>query len=281
MKKTIAFLLTKKKNHVPITMLTAYDFPTARIEDEAGIDVVLVGDSVGTNVLGYLSERDVTMDDMLHHTAAVVRGVQQAFVLVDLPYLAAETAESAYGNALRLFEKGAQCVKIEGWQEKCPVIDFLSKNNIPVCAHIGYNPQIHGPKPRLFGKTAAEAFELLQNGRMLQNAGAQLIVVEKVTEEAAGVIALDLAIPVIGIGSGNRCDGQVLVINDLLGVTVRSFKHVRRYAEVRDSTRQAVCTYVADVEARQFPAREHAVAMDAGEAQLLKEKAEGKSAIQG
>jgi 3-methyl-2-oxobutanoate hydroxymethyltransferase len=257
MKKTVDYLMTKKKSGVPITMLTAYDYPTARAEDEAGIDAVLVGDSVGTNVLGYASEREVTMADMLHHTAAVGRAVKQAFVLADLPYRAADHAADALANALFLGEKGAQCVKIEGWREIASVIEHLAKHTITVCGHIGYNPQIHGPKPRAFGKTREEAQELRETGRILQDAGAQLVVVEKVMGETAGNIASDLAIPVIGIGSGNRCDGQVLVVHDLLGITQRHFRHVRRYAEVRQTMLDAVAAYAAEVQNRRFPGAEH------------------------
>ncbi|MBN1128941.1 MAG: 3-methyl-2-oxobutanoate hydroxymethyltransferase [Chitinispirillaceae bacterium] len=257
MKKTIEDLRIKKKNRVPITMLTAYDFPTALAEDTAGIDAILVGDSVGTNVLGYASECEVTMADMLHHTAAVCRAVQKAFVLADLPYRAAENVEDALANTRKLLEKGAQCVKIEGWQEISPIIEALAGHDITVCGHIGYNPQIHGPRPKVFGKNAEEAQVLRESARVLQEAGAQLIIAEKVAQDVAGSIAFDLAIPVIGIGSGNRCDGQVLVINDLLGITQRRFRHARRYAEAHQTMVSAIEAYAADVETRRFPGPEH------------------------
>lgn len=273
MKKDINFLLNKKKQGIPITMVTAYDFPTARIEDAAGIDAVLVGDSVGTNVLGYGSEREVTMADMIHHTAAVARGVKQAFVLADLPFGSVETNSEAEKNADLLVKNGAECVKIEGWREKCPVIEHLAKKQFNVCAHIGFNPQIHGSRPRTFGKTAAEAQDLLESGRMLQDSGAQLIVVEKITTEVTGMIAGKLRIPVIGIGSGPLCDGQVLVINDLLGFSEMTFRHVHRYAELYQIVLQAVTAYVEEVEIRRFPAQSHSLSMDPTELQMFREKA--------
>jgi 3-methyl-2-oxobutanoate hydroxymethyltransferase len=271
MKKDINFLLGKKKRGVPITMVTAYDFPTARIEDDAGIDAVLVGDSVGTNVLGYGSEREVSMADMVHHTAAVARGIRQAFILADLPFGSVESALEAEKNADLLVKSGAECVKLEGWRERCPVIEHLSKRQFIVCAHIGYNPQIHGSRPRTFGKSSDEARDLLESGRMLQDSGAQLVIVEKITTEVAGLITQELHIPVIGIGSGPLCDGQVLVINDLLGLSERTFRHVRRFAEFHRAALSAVSDYAEAVEKRRFPAEEHTRYMDSAERHAFQE----------
>jgi 3-methyl-2-oxobutanoate hydroxymethyltransferase len=265
MKKSIEYLQQKKARREPITMVTAYDYPFARIEDIAGVDAILVGDSVGTNMLGYSSEREVTMVDMVHHTAAVARAVQKAFVLADLPYGAAKNADDAVRNARVLTENGAACVKIEGWREVAPVIEQLSRNGFLVCAHIGYNPQIHGGKPRQFGRTAVEACDLVESAVILQDAGAQLIIAEKITEEVTGEIATTLAIPVIGIGSGKVCDGQVLVVNDLLGMGQRTFKHVRRYGDMYRQALQAVSAYIADVETRCFPLKEHTSYMEPSE----------------
>jgi 3-methyl-2-oxobutanoate hydroxymethyltransferase len=273
MKKDLNYLLSKKEKGIPITMVTAYDFPTARIEDAAGIDAVLVGDSVGTNVLGYGSEREVTMADMIHHTAAVARGIRQAFVLADMPFGSVETNSEAEKNADLLVKSGAECVKIEGWRETCPVIEHLAKKQFNVCAHIGFNPQIHGSRPRTFGKTAAEAQDLLESGRMLQDSGAQLIVLEKITTEVAGIITARLHIPVIGIGCGPLCDGQVLVINDLLGFSEMTFRHVRRFAESYQLVLQAVTAYVEEVEIRRFPAQSHSLSMNSTELQMFREKA--------
>jgi 3-methyl-2-oxobutanoate hydroxymethyltransferase len=257
MKKNLAYFRTKKRNGRPITMVTAYDCPTARIADEAGIDAVLVGDSVGTNMLGFGSEREVTMEDMLHHTAAAARGIREAYFFADMPYASAETCGSAERNARRLLAKGASCVKLEGWREKCGVVAHLSNKNIPVCAHIGYNPQIHGAKPKVFGVLAGEARELIESARLLEKAGAVMLILEKVPEEVAGIITKTLRIPVIGIGSGRLCDGQVLVVNDVLGISERSFRHARAFMNYRAKAFQALRAYAAAVDKGVFPAERH------------------------
>ena len=238
-------------------MVTAYDCPTARIADEAGIDAVLVGDSVGTVMLGYASEREVTMEDMLHHVAAAARGIRQAYFFADMPYRSADTPRRAVQNARMLLEKGAECVKLEGWREKCPIVACLTENNIPVCAHIGYNPQIHGAKPKVFGACAEEARELIESARLLEKAGAILLILEKVPEEVSGIIARALRIPVIGIGSGRSCDGQVLVVNDVLGISERSYRHARAFSDFRVRALGALRAYASAVENGGFPAEEH------------------------
>jgi 3-methyl-2-oxobutanoate hydroxymethyltransferase len=258
MKKDLAYLLKKKINGRPITMVTAYDFPTARIADQAGVDAILVGDSVGTNMLGYASEREVTMEDMLHHTAAAARGIQEAFFFTDMPYRSAETPHDAEKNARRFLEKGAACVKLEGWRDKCRVVSYLSRIKIPVCAHIGYNPQIHGARPRVFGASVQEARELIESAGLLEKAGAALLILEKIPEEVAGIITGNLRIPVIGIGSGRRCDGQILVINDILGISDRTFKHARRFMDFHTLALKAIRNYIVTVEKRRFPAERHA-----------------------
>lgn len=252
MKKTIEFLQNKKRVGKPITMLTAYDYPTAKLEDEAGIDIVLVGDSVGTNVLGYTSEKEVTLADMAHHTRAVSRGVQSAYIITDLPYRTADEPFAAYENAAYLIEQGADCVKIEGWKEKKSVIANIVSKGIAVCGHIGYNPQTHGSKATLFGKTTDEALELIESAKALENAGAVMIVVEKVPQEITSLIDQALKIPVIGIGSG-KTDGQVLVVNDILGLAPKVFRHAFKYSDVRDATRQAIVSYCHDVDSGIFP----------------------------
>jgi 3-methyl-2-oxobutanoate hydroxymethyltransferase len=270
MKTTIPDLLAKKKNRNPITMVTAYDFPMARIEDEAGVDVVLVGDSVGTNVLGYASEQEVTLADMTHHVGAVARGVKRALLLADLPFHTADEPISAEANAGKLLEKGADCVKIEGWGEKRAVVEHLSKKNIPVCAHIGYNPQTHGMKAKVFGAVAQEALALVESARQLEEAGARLIVMEKLPEEVAAIITERLGIPAIGIGSGRFCDGQVLVVHDILGFSERAFKHARRFADFRGLALDAVRAYAGAVAARSFPAEENFRHIDPRELEKLK-----------
>jgi len=270
MKKNLAYLVKKKENVRPITMVTAYDCPTARIADEAGVDAVLVGDSVGTNMLGYDSEREVTMEDMLHHTAAAARGIKEAYFFADLPYRSAETPHDAENNSRRLLEKGALCVKLEGWREKCGVVAHLSRKNIPVCAHLGYNPQIHGAKPKVFGAGAKEARELMESAGLLEKAGAVLLILEKVPEEVAGIITKALRIPVIGIGSGRLCDGQVLVINDILGISERIYKHARAFLTYKADVLKAIRSYAEAVENGSFPAEEHVHHIDPHELVKLK-----------
>jgi 3-methyl-2-oxobutanoate hydroxymethyltransferase len=264
MKKTIEFLQNKKTAGKPITMLTAYDYPTAKLEDEAGIDAVLIGDSVGTNMLGYASEKEVTLADMAHHTRAVSRGVQSAYIITDLPYGTAEEPFAAYENAAYLVEQGADCVKIEGWKEKKSVIANIVSKGIAVCGHIGYNPQTHGSKAMLFGKTTKEALDLIDSAKALENAGAVMIVVEKVPQEITSIIDHEVKIPVIGIGSG-KTDGQVLVVNDILGLAPKVFRHVYKYADVLAATQQAIATYCRDVEAGVFPFENNVAHCDAGE----------------
>jgi len=256
MKKNIKYLLDKKRAGVPITMVTAYDFPTAQILDAAGIDAVLVGDSAGTNCLGHPSEREVTMDDMIRHTSAVCRGVKDAFVIADLPYGCADNAGDALANAKRLTDSGADCVKVEGWGEKAEIVRTLRGAGFTVCAHIGYNPQIHD-RPRVFGKDAEQAAALLDGAKTLCCAGAELVVLEMVPAELAGRISAELTIPTIGIGSGNRCDGQVLVVNDLLGLSPKLFRHVRRFANLRETMSEAFRDYIDAVQSREFPGEEN------------------------
>lgn len=257
MKKDIQYLNDKKKNKHPITALTAYDFPTAQLIDEAGIDIVLIGDSVGTNVLGYESEQEVSMPDMLHHLGAVVRGTKNAWIMVDMPYNSANDPFSAYENARMLMENGADCVKIEGWADKKNVIASLSGNGIAVCAHIGYNAQIHGSKASVFGKTTDQSLDLINSAKVLEDAGAVMIIVEKVPEEITALISQTLKIPVIGIGAGKLCDGQVLVINDVIGITPKVYKHARKYMDFRLLVSNAVSDYKNDIEKGCFPSGEN------------------------
>ncbi len=252
MKKNITYLRTKKQQHQPITVLTCYDYPTARMQDEAGIDIVFVGDSVGTNILGYKSEMDVTMSDMLHHLKAVRRGVTNAYLLIDMPYAADRNEKQAVTNANLFLDNGADGVKLEGGTEKVPIVTALAKQDIEVCAHIGHNPQIHGTKASTHGKTVSKAKELIQTATALADAGAKLIVLEKITEEISKIITDTLDIPTIGIGAGRYCDGQVLVINDILGIGP-PFKHAKRYQDYSQLTYEAICQYKQEVENGDFP----------------------------
>jgi 3-methyl-2-oxobutanoate hydroxymethyltransferase len=270
MKKTVAVLHKMRKDQQPISMLTAYDYPTAFLEDQAGVDIVLVGDSVGTNVLGYESEKDVTINDIAHHLRAVARGVKTAHIMADMPYQTAEDPFKAYENARFLIDQGADCVKIEGWKEKKSVIANLVDKGISVCAHIGYNPQIHGSRATTFGKDASQAIDLIESAKILQNAGANFILVEKIPEEIVEIITKNSKIPVLGIGSGRFCDGQVLVINDILGLTPKLFRHVHRYADLKSIMRDAISNYCSDVFSKKFPAEENVWHCDPNELEKVK-----------
>ena len=252
MKKNIGFLHSKKHKHEPITVLTCYDYPTACMQDEAGIDIVFVGDSVGTNILGYKSEMEVTMADMLHHLKAVRRGVTNAYLLIDMPYASDRNEKQAVANANLFLDNGADGVKLEGGTEKIPIVTALTEQEIEVCAHIGHNPQIHGTKAATHGKTVSKAKELIQTASALADAGAKLIVLEKITEEISQIITDTLDIPTIGIGAGRSCDGQVLVINDVLGIGT-PFKHAKRYQDYNQLTFEAICQYKREVQNGDFP----------------------------
>ena len=252
MSKDILYLFAKKRQKQPITVLTCYDYPTARIQDEAGIDIVFVGDSVGTNILGYKSEMEVTMADMLHHLKAVRRGVSDAYLLIDMPYGSDRNEKQAIANANLFLDNGADSVKLEGGTEKVPIVTALTEQDIDVCAHIGHNPQIHGTKATTHGKTVSKAKELIQTAKALADAGAKLIVLEKITEEISQIITDTLDIPTIGIGAGRYCDGQVLVINDILGIGT-PFKHAKRYQDYNQLTLEAISKYRQEVENGHFP----------------------------
>lgn len=257
MNEFIEALMRKKRQGAFITMVTAYDYPIARIAAEAGMDVILVGDSVGTNVLGYGSECEVTMEDMVHHLKAVKRGAPEKCVMVDLPYGTADTAENAFKNASTLVAAGAHIVKLEGWGEKKEIVGHLSEKGIAVCAHIGYNAQYHGPKGRVFGKDVSSAIKLIGSAVALEQAGAVMLIVEKIPDEIARIIRARLSIPVIGIGSGGGCDGQVLVVHDIIGLEWRTFRHARQYLDLRADIADALGTYINEIVIGAFPAEEH------------------------
>ncbi|WP_064199992.1 3-methyl-2-oxobutanoate hydroxymethyltransferase [Brevibacillus brevis] len=259
---TTSSIRKKKETRTPITMVTAYDYPSAKLVDEAGVDMILVGDSLGMVVLGYDSTIPVTMEDMLHHTRAVTRGAKRAFVVTDLPFLSYHgTVEEAIKNAGRLMQEGlAKAVKMEGGRELAPIITRCVQAGIPVVGHIGLTPQsVHqlgGYKVQ--GRDLEAAKKLLDEALAIQEAGAFAIVLECVPEEVAGMIADKLDIPVIGIGAGSTCDGQVLVFHDMVGYASDiTPKFVKRYANIGETIREAVETYNKEVEARSFPGQEH------------------------
>jgi 3-methyl-2-oxobutanoate hydroxymethyltransferase len=248
-----------------IAMLTAYDYPTAQILDEAGIPMILVGDSLGQVVLGYETTVRVTMPEMVHHTKAVVRGASRALIVADMPFLSYSTPEDALDNAgIFLREAGVQAVKVEGGVRTARVIEALVRAGIPVMGHIGLTPQsINGVgKVRVQGKTRDQARALIADAFAVQEAGAFAMVLELVPEQLAAAITERLHIPTIGIGAGAGCSGQVQIITDLIGLGDFIPKHAKPYLRVRGEIRDAVSAYAADVAAGTFPGPEQTVKMD-------------------
>jgi 3-methyl-2-oxobutanoate hydroxymethyltransferase len=241
-----------------ITCLTAYDYPTARLMDEAGIDVVLVGDSVGMVALGYESTLPLTLEEALHHTKAVRRGVKRALVVADMPYGSYHgEIHEALRNAMRFVkEAGAEAVKVEGGERRLELIARLTEAEIPVMGHVGLTPQSVNALGgyRVQGKTPSAAEQLLRDARSVEAAGAFAIVLEAMPREVAAEITRAVRIPTIGIGAGPDCDGQVLVLHDMLGLTFQDApKFARRYANVGEVISKAVREYCADVQSGNFP----------------------------
>ncbi|MEM7725484.1 MAG: 3-methyl-2-oxobutanoate hydroxymethyltransferase [Cyanobacteria bacterium P01_A01_bin.45] len=254
MKKNVDYLLSKKQAHQKIIALTCYDYPTAILEDKAGVDVIFVGDSVGTNILGYENETQVTMDDIVHHLKAVNRGVKDSFILADLPYNSYQTPEQALGNAKRLVANGADCVKLEGLRPE--IVTQLVKHNIPTCGHLGLQPQHHSVKA-VHGKKFEQAKEIIQAALNLEKSGIFMLVLELVPEELAQIVTNELKIPTIGIGSGRYNDGQVLIVNDILGVTPRKFRLAKKYEDFQTLTLKTIEKYAQDVAGNIFPTEEN------------------------
>ena len=246
-----------RKGGIPLVMVTAYDAPTARIADDAGVDVILVGDSVAMVVLGYEDTLQVTVDDMAHHVAAVGRARPRALVVADLPWLSYHlSTEDAVRNAAVLVRAGAAAVKLEGGRNRVPVVEALVDAQIPVMGHLGLTPQsVHALGGyRVQGQQAEAATGLLDDATALAGAGCFAIVLECVPREVAGLVTETVPVPTIGIGAGPDCDGQVLVLHDLLGLEDRiPPKFVRRYASAKADGVAAVAAYADDVRARAFP----------------------------
>jgi 3-methyl-2-oxobutanoate hydroxymethyltransferase len=247
----------------PISMVTAYDYPSAILAEEAGIDILLVGDSLGNVVLGYETTLPVTLDDIVYHTRAVARGASGTMIVADMPFMTyGASREHTLLNAARIMrEGGAQAVKLEGGEEISAEVKALVSAGIPVMGHIGLTPQsVHQLGGyRVQGKTEEDAARLLQDAIELEKAGAFAIVLELVTEQVAAQITKTLSIPVIGIGAGRYCDGQVLVFHDLLQYSSPYFekKFVKTYADIGTTIRGAIEGFVQDVKTRAFPAEEH------------------------
>ncbi|MDD3652698.1 MAG: 3-methyl-2-oxobutanoate hydroxymethyltransferase [Desulfotomaculaceae bacterium] len=265
-KVTTTTIKQKKIDGQPITMLTAYDYPMAKIVDESGIDMILVGDSLGNVVLGYESTIPVTMEDMIHHTKAVCRGVNRAMVVADMPFLSCHISKKeAVRNAGRLLqEAGAQAVKLEGGREVAKAVRKIVQAGIPVMGHLGLTPQsIHqlgGFKVQ--GKDERVAKKLIDDARALEEAGVFSITLELVPTPLAKLITESSSVPIIGIGAGPYCDGQVLVLHDILGLYPRFIpRFVKQYANLHDQIAVALKKYKEEVEARSFPAEEHCFGM--------------------
>lgn len=264
MARYTAARIKRMKGQSTIAALTAYDCITARLVDQAGIPLILVGDSLGQAVLGYDSTLPVTMDDMLHHTAAVARGVKSAIVVADMPFMSYQASDDqAVENAGRFVkEAGADAVKLEGGSIRAPVICRLIENGIPVLGHIGLTPQslkaMGGYKVQ--GKKPEQARGLLEDAAALESAGVFGLVLECVPATLAAEITKSLSIPTIGIGAGPDCDGQILVLHDLLGLQgtdAPSLKFVKRYADLGHTAAEALARFKADVEGGRFPSSEH------------------------
>lgn len=267
MKNTTTSIMQMKNSGHKISMLTAYDYTTARLLDEAGVNTILVGDSLGNVILGYEDTISVTVEDMIHHSAAVARGAKNALVVTDLPFMSYQTSVyDAVVNAGRLMKEGrAGAVKLEGGKEVCPQIQAIVSAGIPVVAHLGLTPQsintFGGFKVQ--GKTEAAAKKLIEDAKAVEEAGAFLLVLECVPAKLAKLVTESINIPTIGIGAGAGCDGQVLVIYDMLGM-FSDFKpkFVKHFANAGDMIREAVKTYIAEIDNGTFPAEEHCYKID-------------------
>lgn len=263
-KLTITKIKDMKKQNQPISVLTAYDYPSAKIAEEAGIDVILVGDSLGNVVLGYETTIPVTLDDIIYHTRAVARGAASTFIVADMPFMTYGAGKKAtLLHAAQIMQKGgAHAVKLEGGQEIASEVKALVEAGIPVMGHIGLTPQavyqIGGYKVQ--GKDEADIKRLVKDAIALEKAGAFSIVVELMTEEAAYAISNSVNIPTIGIGAGRGCDGQVLVYHDLIQYSSPYIpkKFVKTYADVGTTIKLAIEQYVSDVKSKAYPAEEHA-----------------------
>ena len=266
-KNTVLTFREAKQKGEKLTMLTAYDYSTAKLIDEAGVNSILVGDSLGNVILGYEDTVPVTVDDMIHHGAAVVRGAKNALVVIDMPFMSYQVSvEKALENAGRIMkETGADAVKLEGGHRVCPQIKAITEAGIPVCAHLGMTPQ----SVNAFGgfkvqaKSEESAKQLIEEAQAVEEAGAFAVVLECVPAKLAELVSQKINIPTIGIGAGAGCDGQVLVYADMMGMFSDFVpKFVKQFAKVGDAMKQSVADYIAAVGDGSFPAEEHTFKID-------------------
>jgi len=263
---TVSDIKAMKRRSEKIAMLTAYDYPTARLVEEAGVPIILVGDSLGMVVLGYDSTVPVTMEDMIHHVKAVVRGTQRALVVADMPFMSFQSGpQDALRNAGRLLqEAGAQAVKLEGGVRVAETVSKVVEAGIPVMGHIGLTPQsVNQLGHRVQGKTAKAALRLMNDARALEEAGAFAIVLETIPAPLARLITERAKVPIIGIGAGPDCDGQVQVFHDIMSLYwAFTPRHTKRYAQVDEVVRGAVADYVREVGEGAFPSEKESFPMD-------------------
>ena len=267
MKNTVSTFLSMKQNGERLTEITSYDYTTAKLVEKAGINAILVGDSLGMTMMGYDTTLPVTMEDMIHHSAAVARGAKNALIVCDMPFLSYEVSvPDAVRNAGRLLKEGrANCVKLEGGEEVCPQVAAMVAAGIPVMGHLGLTPQsinaFGGFKVQ--GKSEAAARKLISDAKALEAAGAFAIVLEAVPAKLAALVTKEVGVPTIGIGAGAGCDGQILVYQDMLGM-FSDFcpKFVKRFANVGEAMRDGFASYINEVREGSFPSAEHTFKID-------------------
>ncbi len=245
----------------PIVALTAYDYSFARLLDQSGVEIILVGDSLGMVIQGHQTTIPVSMEDMLYHTSIVSKGVERALLIMDMPFMSYASVERALDSAtLALQDAGAHMVKLEGGMDQLPIVEALSRHDIPVCAHIGLKPQsiYKSGSYRVQGRNQAAATLMIEEAAALEQAGADIILLECVPQKLAAEISANTEIPVIGIGAGNACDGQILVLQDLLGITPgKPPRFAKNFMQESPDIQTAIKTYADDVRSRKFPDEEH------------------------
>lgn len=267
MKNTVRTFQAAKEEGRKISMLTAYDYSTAKLMDEAGIDAILVGDSLGNTILGYEDTISVTMEDMIHHGAAVARGTKKTMVVVDMPFMSYQTSVyDALVNAGRLMKEGrAGAVKLEGGRSVCPQIKAITEAGIPVMAHLGLTPQSVNALGgnRVQGKNIEAAQNIVEDAIEVQNAGAFAVVLECIPAKLAALVTKKLSIPTIGIGAGNGCDGQILVYQDMLGMFSDYIpKFAKKFADAGTVMKEAFKNYIKEVSEGTYPSEEHTFQID-------------------
>lgn len=280
-KNTVATIQRQKEQGDKITMLTCYDYSMAKLMDEAGINTLLIGDSLGMTILGYEDTLSVTMEDMIHHSAAVARGAKNALIVCDMPFMSYQVSvEQAVRNAGRLMKEGrANMVKLEGGAAVCPQIEAIVKASIPVCAHLGLTPQSINAFGgfKIQGKSEAEARQIIEDAKQIEAAGASMVVLEGIPAKLAELITKIIHIPTIGIGAGPQCDGQVLVYQDMLGMfSDISPKFVKVFADTGSFMKHAFADYIREVKESVFPAEEHTFRIEEAVIETLQEEYEAE-----